>query len=136
MSVMCVSDKHIDLIVTAYLKYVTKVDDSFNYQLAGNRISRILLRINIRAFNQRYNEVDGFEFICNHIHKEDKTLFNEPLQVLKAVQCYFYQVDEYLQKPLNVDLEDVKFVKAFCQDLTFNMVTRLEGYNLAKWCID
>jgi hypothetical protein len=145
MSAFMVSTVHIDALITAGLEdpaagplrwFFPALDRTkgylehegsrreLTYESAG-RVGAMLLAENVRSVNHRYSEDE----------LEEPYLFTrlagtaDPVQVLKAVDCYEYQACEHDEWPTSE-------AAAFCDALRRRMVHRIAGYETAAWEIN
>lgn len=144
MSAFMVGKVHIDALVTAGLGkpgtgtvrlrwFYPALDRTKSYleqqdrrreltsETAG-RVGAMLLAENMRSVNHRYDEDE----------LEEPYLFSrlpgtaDPVQVLKALDCYEYQACEHAEWPTSEAAQ-------FCDALRRRMIKRLAGYEAAAY---
>ena len=125
MSAYVVSDENIICVAVASIHCppaVISETELFNL----NQIANMLVAHNVRAVNDRYdnNEEPPRIEVTAELYCKMKSL--DPIQVVKAVQCYEYQCceiddDENMRRTIGVALS--------------NAISRLPGYDKASWGI-
>lgn len=116
MSAFLVSKKHIDTLVSAAVQYGT-----MGVRGHETAVGQRLWEANVKSLNAHFGskvEKRTYEF--------EKALVPEPVEVLKAIQCYEYQSGDF---PGYDKSEAAKL----CASLTAKAVTKLPGYDDAPW---
>jgi len=141
MSAWVVSKKHIDLLVSAGLRYGKEYALRWEIPVlpsgcAGSRertlerasassVGVMLWAENQKSVNHRYNQKDIepelYEFKRYGVEID-------PVVVLKSIRCYVYQSCEHAEW-------EQSEARAFCDALTLACLPKLPGYDAAPWGI-
>ena len=89
MSAWIVSKHHIDILVTALLKY------EIVNAVSPDEIGKILWRENYRSVNYRYGERRRTPKYVHTYRGKDLDFIRKPISLFKAIGCYDYQTCEH-----------------------------------------
>lgn len=106
------------------IPHYTSIRRELNYETAG-RVGVMLWAENYKSVGHRYDEGDTETEMYEYTPYPGPI---KPVQILKAISCYEYQSCEH---PKWEQSEAHKF----CESLRHLMISKLPGYDNAKWGI-
>lgn len=137
MSAFIVSHKHINYMVNALAAYQVNIHwDGITYdpryQEDAAVLAAVLLKENVRSVCARYTQdkpEDYTDYVIAYRYSLLPYTKIEPVQVVKACQCYDYQACE---------TNDWKqtFAYRICSWLESTAISKLPGYDAAQWEIN
>ncbi len=124
MSAYVVSDENIICVAVASIHCppaVISETELFNL----NQIANTLMAHNVLVVNDRYKKTEepSRVEVTRELYQKMKSL--EPVQTIKAIQCYEYQC-------CGIENSDIKNLISIALD---HAIARLPGYNQASWGI-
>ncbi len=133
MSAFVVTKQHIDAIVTGglpargdtgWIRWSDPVDAGRTHILnqdTADRAGSLLWQENRVSVNRRYHDGDEIDVIYNF-----QRLWQEPVTVLKLIDCYEYQSCEH-------PAWEESQAKRLCGQLRKQVISMLPGYDEAPW---
>lgn len=124
MSAFVLSDKHIDYLVSAAQLYRVIPAD------LSRVVGQILALENVKSVDYRYGTKDADALEREIADRPfSLTLRLDPVQVIKAADCYAYQSCEH-------PAWQASEARRYCDAIRSAAISRLPGYDTAAWAID
>jgi hypothetical protein len=138
MSVFILSNKHINVLVSALLlknRGIFNIYDSkdeayeFISYKDGDKIGQILLNENYRSINYRYNDTQKPPHKFKYQFQSEVKYYDYLVQIFAACDCYDYQ---------SCETDDYKQTLAYSiiDKIRKETIRRLRHYDKAEWSIE
>lgn len=132
MSIMVLNTKTIEKLSNNYI-IMQEATGSTNLTRYENTLKG-LYDLNIRSWNERYpNDIITDEEKENFykLNFNQKEKFNNPCEILKALQCLKYNIE--VAEESNNDKRLLKELDSYINSLTSYIISNLEDYKKANW---
>ena len=132
MSIMVLNTKTIEKLSNNYIT-MQEATGSINLTRYENTLKG-LYDLNIRSWNERYSndiitEEEKETFYKLNFNQKER--FNNPCEVLKALQCLKYNIE--LEEENNNDKRLLRELEGYISSLMSYIISNLEDYKMANW---
>lgn len=125
MSIMILNTVTIEKLSNSYLYIKNSMHENISYEEIETTL-KIAYNLNIRSYNERYQENNIYEPNFNNSEK-----FDNIYQVLKALQCLIYNIE--VADMCYYEKNSYEKIKIWIDRIKDYIITNNENYIAAQW---